>query len=211
MSISLSIIILTCLVTITAFRSEDQKTKLSMWPYGVKHYKQLYRLLTSGLVHADYPHLIFNMLSLYFFSVVEDMYVVTFGSKYYFLLMYVLALVVSDIPSLIKHRDHEYYYSLGASGAVSAVIFSGVLFQPWAVIYFYFIKMPAIVYGVIFLLLSIYLDRRGQGNVAHDAHYWGACFGLLFPVLLDPSIGYAFINTLQHGFPGLKYYYGGGR
>lgn len=211
LSISLLIIILTCLVSITALQRGGDMYKLAMHPYSVKHNRQYYRLLTAGLVHADYMHLGFNMLSLYFFSSVEDIYASVLGNKYYFLVMYVLALLVSNVPSMIKHRDNSSYYALGASGAVSAVIFSAILFSPWSKITLLIIPMPAIVYGVLFLVLSIYLDRRGGTHIAHDAHYWGAIFGLLFPLLIQPAIGLVFLDTLQHGFPGLQYYYGGRR
>ncbi|UYQ95180.1 rhomboid family intramembrane serine protease [Chitinophaga horti] len=214
MSITLSIIILTCLVSFTALQSQDQFYKLSMSPYQVKHQRQYYRMITSGLIHADFMHLGFNMLSLYFFSSVEDIYVMRFGSKYYFLLMYVAALLVSSVPSLLKHRDNPSYQSVGASGAVSAVIFSGILFFPWSGISFFFIdiiRFPAVIFGAVYIWVSVYLDGKGGGRIAHDAHYWGAVFGLLFPVLLEPVIGMEFINAIRYDFPGIDKYIGSRR
>lgn len=201
MSFTLAIIILTCLVSITSFSRPEKIDEMSMWPYMVKEKKQYYRFITSGFVHGDWGHLFFNMLTLYFFSSnIENVYAQLFGSKLYFLAFYVISIILSDIPSFIKHRNNYAYRSIGASGAVSAVVFSSILFFPWASIYVFFIKMPAIIYGALFLGLSAYMSRRGGDNINHDAHFWGAVVGLAFPLILRPELFNYFINQLMSKF-----------
>lgn len=203
MTISIAIIIITCLVSITSFNNERRIDDLSMWPYLVKEKNQYYRFITSGFVHADFMHLGFNMFTLYFFgSFIEEMFLVIFKGKGYYLLFYVLALVLSDIPTYIKHKNNYAYRAIGASGAVSAVVFAAILFQPWAKILVFFIPMPAILYGIIYLGYTIYMSRRGSGpgGINHDAHLWGAVFGILFPLIFEPKIGPYFLNQLLHGY-----------
>lgn len=203
MNLSLAIIIITSLVSITTISSNPDKIdELSMWPYMVKEKKQYYRFITSGLVHGDYMHLIFNMLTLYFFGAyVESEFLGLFHNKLYFLAFYILALVLSDVPSYIKHRNDYGYRSIGASGAVSAVVFAAILFQPWASIYVFFVKLPAFIYGILYLGYTIYMSRSGRGSgIDHDAHLWGAVFGIIFPLIFEPRIGPYFINQLLHHF-----------
>jgi membrane associated rhomboid family serine protease len=202
LTLSLIIIIITCLVSFTTLNSPDKIDELSMWPYMVKEKKQYYRFLTSGLVHGNFMHLGFNMLTLFFFGqFVESTFQQIFPSKFYYLIFYVLALVLSDIPSYIKHRNDYNYRSIGASGAVSAVVFAAILFQPWARITVFVIPMPAILYGVLYLGYTIYMSRRGQGSgIDHDAHLWGAIFGLIFPIIFEPKIFPYFINQLLHHY-----------
>jgi membrane associated rhomboid family serine protease len=169
----------------------------------VKEHNQYYRFITGGLVHADYMHLGFNMLTLWFFGRnIEIIFQQLFGNKIYFLLFYVLALIVSDIPSYIRHRNNYSYRSIGASGAVSAVVFAAILFQPWATILVFVIPMWAILYGVLFLGYSVYMSRRGGDGINHDAHFWGAIFGVLFPLVLKWDVVVpVFMYQITH-FPG---------
>jgi membrane associated rhomboid family serine protease len=203
MTLSLVIIIITCIISFTAFNRPDEMDKLSMWPYMVKEHNQYYRFITGGLVHADYMHLGFNMLTLWFFGRnIEIIFQQLFGNKIYFLLFYVLALIVSDIPSYIRHRNNYSYRSIGASGAVSAVVFAAILFQPWATILVFVIPMWAILYGVLFLGYSVYMSRRGGDGINHDAHFWGAIFGVLFPLVLKWDVVVpVFMYQITH-FPG---------
>jgi len=203
MTISIAIIIITCLISITTLASNPGKIDdLSMSPYMVQRHKQYYRFLTSGLVHGSYMHLGFNMLTLFFFGrYIESAFEQLFHSKLYFLLFYVLGLVLSDIPSYLKHRNDSYYSSIGASGAVSAVVFAFILFEPWARITVLVFPMPAILYGVLYLGYTIYMSRSGQApGIDHDAHLWGAVFGLLFPLIFEPRIGPLFLNQLLNHF-----------
>lgn len=200
MSVSIIIIIVTCLISYTALNNYDQLDKLSMQPYMVKNHNEYYRFITSGFVHADYSHLIFNMLTLFFFGpYVEDVFMALFGLKLMYPVYYLLGVIVSDIPSYLKHRNNSYYASLGASGAISAVLFTFILVEPWTQIgVFFFIKMPAVLYGVLFLVLSAYLSRKGGSNVNHDAHFWGALFGIVFPLVFHPELGARFAQLLLH-------------
>ncbi|MBC9910308.1 rhomboid family intramembrane serine protease [Chitinophaga varians] len=198
MSVSIIIIIVTCLISYTALNNYDQLDKLSMQPYMVKNHNEYYRFITSGFVHADYSHLIFNMLTLFFFGpYVEDVFMALFGLKLMYPVYYLLGIIVSDIPSYLKHRNNSYYASLGASGAISAVLFTFILVEPWTSIgVFFFIKMPAVLYGVLFLFLSAYLSRKGGSNINHDAHFWGALFGIVFPLAFHPELGARFVQLL---------------
>lgn len=199
-SISLVIIIITCLISYTALQNYDQLNKLSLQPYMVKRYKQYYRFVTSGFVHADFQHLLFNMLTLWFFGrFIEDVFTSLFHNKLVYVLYYILGIVVANIPSYIKNRNNSDYSSLGASGAISAIVFTAIIVNPWASIYLFFaLKMPAVVYGILFLGISAYMSRKGGGNINHDAHLWGALFGVVFPLLFHPELGTDFIYMLMH-------------
>jgi membrane associated rhomboid family serine protease len=198
LSLSLIIIIVTCIISIMSFNRPGEIDKLSMWPYMVKEHKQYYRFITAGLVHADYMHLGFNMLTMWFFGkFIEMAFQDLFGGKIYFLVFYVLALIVSDIPSYFRHRNNYSYRSIGASGAVSAVVFAFILFQPWAKIVVFVIPMPAILYGALFLGYSVYMSRRGGDGINHDAHFWGAVFGIVFPLVIRPQLAEYFIQQIS--------------
>ncbi|NLR58106.1 rhomboid family intramembrane serine protease [Chitinophaga polysaccharea] len=200
LSISLVIIIITCLISYTALQNYDQLDKLSLQPYLVKRYNQYYRFITSGFVHADFQHLLFNMLTLYFFGgFIERVFAQLFHNKLVYVGYYLLGIIVANIPSYIKHRDNSYYSSLGASGAISAIVFTAILVNPWASIYLFFaLKLPAVVYGVLFLGISAYMGRKGGGNINHDAHLWGALFGLIFPLIFHPELGTNFLYMIMH-------------
>lgn len=199
-SISIIIIIITCLISYSALQNYDQLSKLALQPYMVKHYKQYYRFITSGFVHADFGHLLFNMLTLYFFGrFIEDVFMQLFHNKLVYIIYYVLGIIVANIPSYIKNRNNSNYSSLGASGAISAIVFTAIIVNPWASIYLFFaIKMPAVIYGVLFLGISAYMSRKGGGNINHDAHLWGAVFGIIFPLLFHPELGTNFIYMITH-------------
>ncbi|NSL86635.1 rhomboid family intramembrane serine protease [Chitinophaga solisilvae] len=200
MSISIIIIIVTCLISYSALNNYDQLDKLMLRPYEVSRYRQYYRFITSGFVHADFQHLLFNMLTLYFFgSFIESVFEQLFQNKLVYILYYLLGIVIADIPSYLKHRNNPNYASLGASGAISGIVFTSILINPWASIYLFFaIKIPAVIYGVLFLAISAYMSRKGGGNVNHDAHLWGALYGLVFPLVFHPELGTNFIYMLTH-------------
>ena len=172
---------------------------LIFWPPAVSMRHQYYRFVTCGFIHADIMHLAFNMLTLYFFGrALELYYMGDLGlQQYYYVILYFSALIVANIPSYLKHRDDYNYRSLGASGAVCAVLFAFILLRPWAPIVLFVIKMPAIIYALLFLGYSIYMSRRGGDNVNHDAHLWGALFGILFTIAVRPSVIGSFLNELS--------------
>jgi membrane associated rhomboid family serine protease len=186
MSITFIIIAITSIVSILAFSRDQLKEDLLFWPFLIKREGQYYRIITHGALHADTMHLIFNMVSFYSFGIALEEYFfpVLFGelARAIFALLYVLGIIASVIPDLIKHRDHSYYRSLGASGAVSAVVFSAITIQPKMPIQFFFIPfpIPGYIFGLAFLLLSATLAKKGGGNIGHNAHFWGSIFGIVF-------------------------------
>ncbi len=187
LSITLIIVIITCLVSIGGFNNQNIINDLIFYPPAISQNNQWYRFFSCGLIHADAGHLIFNMLSLYLFGdFVEKgfLYVFADKGKALYLFMYVLALFVCLLPTFIKHKNDYSYRSLGASGAVSAVIFAGLLLEPRNKIGFFFIPpiIPGYVFGPLYLIISTYLGRRSKDNINHSAHIWGALFGMLFLV-----------------------------
>jgi len=202
--ITFSLIAINVIISLIGFSNADFLDKTIMWPYKVKREKQYFRFITSGFIHADFIHLLFNMVSFYFFGTAIEFYFAEYGlgGNISYLLLYFIGLVVSDIPSYIKHQDDYNYKSLGASGAVSAVIFACVLFQPWGMIRIYFIPMPFIVFAFIYLGYCIYMSKKNIGYINHDAHLWGSLFGLVFTVALiafmSPQLLPAIIEELSH-------------
>ncbi len=199
-----AIIIATCAVSLIKMEDFEFKNKFMFNAYAIDRYKQWWRFLTHGLLHADFTHLFFNMLSLFFFGpLVENAFQSEwiFGEtigKVVYLALYIGALVMSSMYSFFKHRNNSYYNALGASGAVSAVIYTAILLSPHNTIYLYFIPIPAWAFGVVYLALSWYLGRRGQDNIGHDAHFWGAVFGLVFPIVCKPALFEVFIFQLMN-------------
>jgi membrane associated rhomboid family serine protease len=189
LSITLIIVIITVLVSISGFSNQKVIDDLIFYPPAITRHNQWYRFFTCGFIHADVGHLAFNMLSLYLFGkFVEDSFLIVYGDKgkVFYLLMYLLALFVCLLPTFAKHKNDYNYRSLGASGAVSAVIFAGLLLEPRNRVGFFFVPpiIPGYVFGPLYLILSTYLEKRGGGNVNHSAHIWGALFGIAFVVLL---------------------------
>lgn len=163
---------------------------------------QRYRLLTYAFVHADWMHLAFNMFVLYNFGSggTEAIYKATFGTKgiLFFILLYVGGIITSVIQSVEKNKNNYSYSAVGASGAVSAVVFAFILFYPLQPFYIMFIPIPipAYIFGALYLIISFVLSRQNKGNIGHDAHFYGAIFGLLFTILLDKKILTHFIQQL---------------
>lgn len=179
---------LTVAVSLLAFSNPKLKQQLILWPPAVRRNNEYWRLLSYGLIHADGMHLLFNMLTLFFFGRYMEAYLTLRIGVLGLPLLYLGGLVVSILPSYLKHQNDPNYYSLGASGAVSAVLFAFVLLQPGATIYLFVIPVPALIFGVAYLAYSWYMDRQSKDNINHSAHLWGAGFGLLFMALLEPSL-----------------------
>lgn len=192
MSISLIFIIIgvTVLVSFQGFSNHNLIDKYVYSPYLVKNRKESYRVLSHLLIHADHSHLLFNMLSLYFLGVhLENQFISIFGlvvGELNFLILYVLGGVFSTIIPFIRHQNNSYYQALGASGAVSAVIFAFIVLNPFEPLYFMLIPVliPAYLFGLIYLGLEYFLDKKGKTGVAHDAHIGGALFGVIFMLVL---------------------------
>lgn len=196
MPVTLLIIALTCVVSFMALNNSKLMNDLILWPPAITRHREYHRLVTYGLVHADFGHLLFNMLTLFFFGrVMEGFFAARMGA-FGFVLFYIGALVVSILPSYVKNRRNTNYHSLGASGAVSAVLFAFIMLAPWSRIVVFVVPMPAIIYAVLYTGYSIYMDRSGQGNINHSAHLWGAAYGVIFTLLVDPRVLGLFIGQL---------------
>lgn len=191
-NLSIILVLVTGFISYQAFEKPAMRSRLLFVPDLVKRFGQYDRFLTSGFIHADWMHLLFNMYMLYEFGkIVEQLYVSAFGElegRIYYLLLYLGGIVVSSLPSYIKHQDNGVYSALGASGGVSGVVFSLIFFAPWATIeLFFLIPIPFIIGGVLYLWYSDYMSKEGKDNIGHDAHFWGAVYGFLFTVGLSAA------------------------
>lgn len=193
---TLVIIAVTCIVSFMAFKDERLMARLIFWPPAISRARQYDRFITSGLIHADGTHLLFNMVTLFFFGRAMEGFYAQYMGAFGFPLFYASALVVSSLPTYLKHRNDANYRSLGASGAVSAVLFGFILLQPWAVIYVYFLPVPAIVYAIAYTAYTVYMDRRGGDNINHSAHLAGAIYGVLFTLAMEPRVFGLFLGQL---------------
>lgn len=199
MTYTLIIIIVTAIISYSAFNNDSLYNKLIMWPNRMNTPGEYYRLLTSGFIHADWAHLIFNMLTLFFFGQsVENAFAYYGMSKILFLVLYLAGIIVASLPSFMKHKNDSFYRSLGASGGVAAVLFSYIYFSPWQIIYVFFLPIPGIVAGVGYLIYAAYMSRKGRDAVNHDAHFYGALFGFVFTLLFAPDHGKMFLYQLLH-------------
>jgi membrane associated rhomboid family serine protease len=199
MYITYSILAITIIISLLAINDVHLKSKLLLNPYDVVEERNWYRMLTHGFVHADFLHLFFNMYVLYIFGVgVEAVFMQLFETRGYMMypLFYIAAILFAGLPALVKHRENPSYNSLGASGAVMAVLFVFILFFPMQKLYFLFIPIgiPAYIMGPIILILEYVLAKRGGTNIAHDAHIAGAIFGIIFMVIAKPEVFIHFIN-----------------
>ena len=200
--VTLIIILITAAVSILCFTGRLNINALIFNAYQVWHRKQWYRMLSYGLVHGGWGHLIFNMLTLYFFGpVVEQYFSAAFGTTagaVLYALLYVSAIAVSTTGDLLKYRNNPYYNAVGASGAVSAILFASIMFEPKMGIYIFMIPIPVpgYVFAPLYLVYCWYMAKRNRDNIGHTAHFWGAVYGLLFPLLCKPSIFNHFLTQL---------------
>jgi membrane associated rhomboid family serine protease len=197
-SVTIILIGITVLVSWLAFNNPRLMERLLLWPPAIQRQHQYDRLITHGFVHADFQHLLFNMITLFFFGRLVEQFFADYIGSIGFVLFYLSALLVAILPTYLRHRQDPRYRSLGASGAVSAVLFAFILLQPWSMIFVFFLPVPAIVYGVIYVGYSIWMDRQGHGNVNHSAHLWGAGYGVLFTLLMEPRVGPVFLERVLH-------------
>jgi len=203
--VTIGLIVANVIFSLIGFSNASMVDKTIMWPYRVARENQWLRFITSGFLHADFMHLFFNMFTLFFFGRnIEFIFSLGgLGGKFAYLALYFLALIISDIPSYIKHKNDYHYRSLGASGAVSAVVFAAIVFSPWSSIYLYgALKISAAVYAVLYIVYCVYMGRKSADNINHDAHLWGALFGIAFTVALiaalQPELFTTIIEDLKH-------------
>ena len=204
MSITLGIIITTVIASLYAFNDPSLKYKLMFSPYRATQQGEWYRSFTHAFIHSDYMHLFFNMYVLYGFGQIEEIYGYLFEEKgwYYYVLLYLGGILFATLPSMLKHRDNDSYWSLGASGAVSAVLFSFIVILPTAGLHLFFIPIPipAFIVGLGYLAYEYAMDKRSGGRIAHDAHFYGALFGIIFTLAIDYTLAEKFINQVTNYF-----------
>ena len=199
MSITIIIIIATVVISLLAMNNETLLNKCIFHPYSIaKDPIQWYRAITCGFIHADIPHLAFNMFSFYMFGEFiendnELSFDTIFGNNGHtlFILLYISALVICIIPTYFSHKKKYNYYSLGASGAVSAIVFVGIFLQPTMKIGFFVIPpiIPGFLFGPLYLGLTVYLSKKGGGNINHSAHLWGSLYGIGFLIVAAKLFG----------------------
>lgn len=209
MSVTVIIIIITVIVSFSAFRSQKIMDELIFYPTAITQKNQYFRFITYGFIHADLSHLFFNMYALYLFGgVCENSFINIFGNngKIFYLLMYFLSLIACVIPDFNKHKMNAGYRSLGASGAVSAVVFAYILFQPLQGIGLLFIPVfiPGFLFGIIFLIVSYFLGKKGSSRINHSAHIWGAIFGVIFLIVFSQLFStYPLLDNFMEAVKGL--------
>lgn len=192
--ITIVIIAITAIVSIIAFSKREMLNAMLFNAYLVWNYRKIYRLFSHGLIHGSWGHLFFNMLTLYFFGTnTEQWFQAAWGNMWgavMFVLLYVSAIAVSSLADLRKYRYEPKYNSLGASGAVSAVLFASVFFDPMMGIYIYLIPIPVpgFIFAPLYLLYCQWMAKRGGDNIGHTAHFWGAVYGFVFPLIFRPSL-----------------------
>ena len=196
--ITLALIAVTALVSWQAWERPRLFDRLILWPPAIERQQQYDRLLTHGFIHADGMHLIFNMVTLYSFGQAMERYFSDRIGPVGYLLFYLSAIVIAILPTYMQHRHDPGYRSLGASGAVSAVLFASILLDPWMGIYLFLIPIPvpAFIFAGLYIGYSVWMDKRGGDNINHSAHLWGALYGVMFTVVQQPALASQFLSRL---------------
>ena len=199
MSIHIIVIVITCAISIIAFGSRNLMYKSQLNAYDVVKRRQYFRLFSYGFVHGDWMHLLINMFVLWSFgNALIYYYDVIFNGNgsLYFLLLYITAIPISALYSVHKYKNDPNYNAVGASGAVSAIVYAAIFLNPYSLLRFWGIPVPGIVFGIIYLVYSGIMAKRKIDNIGHDAHFWGAVYGFLFSGLLNPSLFGEFFRKL---------------
>lgn len=200
MEITYGLMIVIGLVTYVAWQKPELHRRLMLNPYDTIRGKQYYRLLTSGFVHNSSMHLFLNLFTLYFMGKgVETIFARSFGSvgAILYVILFITAVIVANIPTTLKYKDSPHYNSLGASGAVSALVLAFILNDPLQELELYFfIPIPGYLLGVLFIIYSVVMSKRNVDNINHDAHLFGALYGMIFMLVLRPETFSHFINQL---------------
>jgi len=201
MEVTYGIILFTVVASIICFNNEELFNRLKFNAFDVKHSNQWYRFFSYGFLHSGWVHLLINMLVLYSFgNLVEHFFKVYFVEKYilYYILLYLGGLLLSIIPAFGKHKNDVFYNAVGASGAVSSVIFASIIIIPKAPISFFFVplEIPAWIFGILYIIYEFYMSRKAKDNIGHDAHFWGAVYGVIFTIALKPSLAVGFLQQI---------------
>jgi len=202
--VTIIIVILTAIVSFIAFQNPALMSRYDFSPYRIVQRKEYFRFISHAFLHADWMHLLINMIVLFSFGVYvekEFSYLENSGQiksgMFSFLFLYFSAILISSLTTFIKKRNDPYYIAVGASGAVSAILFTSIFFSPLEKILLYgILPMPGIVFGLLYLGYSTYMGRRDKDHINHDAHLWGAIYGIVYPLFLDPSLVHHFIRQL---------------
>ncbi len=197
-------IALNCIISFVGFRDRNFFAKYLFNPYTInRNKKEWYRIFSHAFLHADMGHLFFNMFTFYSFGLLLEQNSFPFlfpgHGDYYYVLLYVGGIIVSAFPGFEKHKNDFGYSAVGASGAVSAVLFSAILIYPTGSLQIMFlpIPIPAVVFGILYLAYTWYMSKRGGDRIAHDAHLWGSLFGFVFTIILKPSLFPEFIEHIK--------------
>ena len=199
--INILLIIVTAIISYNAFGSLSLKKKWIFNAYMIKHHKQWHRFLTSGFIHQDWGHLLFNMFTLYFIGdYVEYVLVQLYGGSgtWIYLALYLTGIIFSSVPDYFKYKDAAYFNSLGASGGVSSIVFAFIFLLPlqklclWGIL-----CLPGFIFGILYMGYSVHLRKKGTDNINHDAHIWGAVYGILFLILLDYRHLFLFFEQMK--------------
>jgi membrane associated rhomboid family serine protease len=181
-SATIILMIVTIVVSLVAFSSQSLWRFLALEPFKMARTHQYHPIITGGLIHADLMHLFFNMLTLFFFGPALESEI---GGTM-FVVIYFVSLIVGNLYPFVKFRKQQDYIAIGASGAVSGVLFSYCLFNPLAQIYYIFIPMPAFVFAILYVLYSVYSMRNRHDNIGHEAHLAGALAGVITTLIAVP-------------------------
>lgn len=197
----ITVIIISITIIITYYTFQNSKTfeKLLLSPFNVLHNRQYYRIFTHIFLHANWEHLIFNMLSLYFMGIaVEQISNEIFDSRFFYILLYIGGGIFATSYSLFKSRNDKNTHIVGASGAVSAIVFAFILFRPMHKLYLFGlpIGIPAVLFGLLYILASFYLIKKNNDSIAHDAHILGSVWGFIFPITLKPQLFQMFLSQI---------------
>ena len=190
------ILAITVIISFICFNNGDLFNKLSLKPYRVVHAHEWYRLITHGFVHGDWMHLFVNMFTFWSFGrYIESVFQYLGFVSWAFLALYFGGMLVASIGDVVRYRNASWYASIGASGAVSAVLFTSILLNPWdKILLFAVLPIPGILFGVIYLAYCQYMARRGGDNINHNAHFYGAVYGFVFPILMKPELFRLFLS-----------------
>ncbi len=191
----------TIIISLMALNDASLMDKLKFNPSHILNSKEWYRFFTYGIIHADYIHLGINMWVLWIFGEgIIYYFTILFGNlaNLYFLFLYIPALAISVIPSFLKHKNNVFYNAVGASGAVSAIVYASIILSPTSSLYLFLIPfpIPAWLFGIVYLVYTIIMDKRGNSNIGHSAHLWGSIYGLVFMLFAEPYVYSNFFSLL---------------
>jgi membrane associated rhomboid family serine protease len=202
LTLTTAIIGITAITSILAFNRYEMLNRWMFIPYRIKNRNQWDRFILSGFIHKDYMHLLFNMFTFYFFGGVVELFLrYKFGvlaGGVLFVVFYLLGIIISDLPTYKKYQLDSHYRALGASGGTSATVFASIVIMPLSdICLFAFICLPGFILGVLFLIYSYVKGKQDNDGINHDAHLYGAIFGIVFILILSPSSAGMFLEQIK--------------